>query len=188
MKAISTFFAALLFVGAGLAHTVLPDDAVPSVTPDVPFRLIDQHGDTFTDADLIGQPTAVFFGFTSCPDVCPMTLANLGAMLEALGPSATGLRVVMVTVDSENDTPAVMRDYLASFDPTYIGLTGHVDQAEAAANRFYVAHSRINGVISHSASIYLLDRSGQIRDAIFYTESTATALPKLRALLGKAAE
>ena len=173
---------AALLVSAAVAHTVLPSDTLSGVMPDAPFNLVDQHGQPFTEADLAGQPTAVFFGFTSCPDVCPMTLANLGALIEEAG--ATGLRVVMVTVDPANDTPEAMGEYLAGFDPAYIGLTGTPDQLNAAATRFYVTHSQVDGVISHSASIYLLDADGQIQDAIFYTEGHVTALPKLRALVG----
>lgn len=185
MKAFFTTLAALLWsAGAALSHTVLPGDTVPTVSQDAAFSLIDQNGRPFSEADLIGQPTAVFFGFASCPDVCPMTLANLGAMLDALGPVADDLRVVMITIDPENDTPDVMKTYLANFNPAYIGLTGSAGQTQAAAGRFYVSQSRTGDAISHSASVYLLDATGQIQDAIFNTESATSALSKLRALLG----
>lgn len=182
---VATLAAVFWSASAAVSHTVLPDETAPALLQEAPFSLIDQEGRPFSQADLVGQPTAVFFGFASCPDVCPMTLANFGAMLETVGPDAADLRVVMITIDPENDTPDVLKTYLAAFNPAYIGLTGSRDQMQAAAGRFYVSHALSGNAISHSASIYLLDASGQLQDAIFYTESETSAVAKLRALLGK---
>src|ERR1700741_968274 len=97
-----------------------------------PFKLTDQNGQTVTDQDLKGHPFLVFFGFTHCPDVCPTTLFEVSEIFRALGPDAKNLRAMFVTVDPERDTPAVMKDYLASFDPRIIGVTGDVDAITAA--------------------------------------------------------
>ena len=82
-----------------------------------PFKLVDQNGNPITDADLKGKPHLVFFGYTHCPDVCPTTLFDVSEVLRALGKDANGTGALFITVDPERDTPAVMKDYLSSFDP-----------------------------------------------------------------------
>ena len=89
-----------------------------------PFKLIDQNGKPITDADLKGRPYLVFFGYTHCPDVCPTTLFEISEVLRALGPDADQAGALFITVDPERDTPAVMKDYLSSFDPHLRGATG----------------------------------------------------------------
>jgi cytochrome oxidase Cu insertion factor (SCO1/SenC/PrrC family) len=86
--------------------------------------LIDTQGRPVTDASLLGKPTAIFFGFTYCPEVCPTTLAEMTAALADLGPVADQLNVVFVTVDPERDTPDQMRLYLSNFDHRIQGFTG----------------------------------------------------------------
>src|SRR5213593_3400948 len=92
-----------------------------------PFKLIDQNGQMVTDQDLKGRPFLVFFGFTHCPDVCPTTLFEVSEVLRRLGPDADKVNALFVTVDPERDTPAALKDYLASFDPHLRGLTGDAD-------------------------------------------------------------
>ena len=92
--------------------------------------------------DLRGDYVAVFFGYTSCPDVCPMTLARLATALRALGPDAQGMRVVMITVDPERDTPERLAQYTAAFGPEFIGLTGTPDEIASVAARFGIFYAR----------------------------------------------
>src|SRR5213592_3274565 len=92
-----------------------------------PFKLTDQNGQTISDQDLKGHPFLVFFGFTHCPDVCPTTLFEVSEVLRRLGPDADKVNALFVTVDPERDTPAALKDYLASFDPHLRGLTGDAD-------------------------------------------------------------
>ena len=79
-----------------------------------PFKLIDQSGNSITDADIKGRPYLVFFGYTHCPDVCPTTLFDVSEVLRALGKDADRAGALFVTVDPERDTPAVMKDYLSA--------------------------------------------------------------------------
>src|SRR5713101_4729873 len=89
-----------------------------------PFKLIDQNGQTVTDQDLKGRPFLVFFGYTHCPDVCPTTLFDVSEIFTRLGPDADRVGALFVTVDPKRDTPATLKDYMASFDPHVRGLTG----------------------------------------------------------------
>ncbi len=129
------------------------------------FELVDQNGRTIRDEDLRGKWQLVFFGFTSCPDICPTTLTNITAVLEELGPAADKLQALLITVDPERDTPAVLKDYLAPFDPRILGLTGTPEQVGAALRSFRVYASKrpLDGgdyTMDHSAFIYLMDLQG----------------------------
>ena len=131
-----------------------------------PFELTDQNGRTVTDKDFRGHPTLVFFGFTHCPDVCPTALFEMSEVLDKLGPDAAKLSALFITVDPERDTPAAMKDYLSSFNPRLVGLTG--DPA-AIANvikeyRVYAKKVPLDGgdyTMDHTALIYLMDKDGR---------------------------
>jgi len=131
-----------------------------------PFELTDQNGRTVTDKDFRGHPTLVFFGFTHCPDVCPTTLFEMSEVLDKLGPDAAKLSALFISVDPERDTPAAMKDYLSSFNPRLVGLTG--DPA-AIANvvkeyRVYVKKVPLDGgdyTMDHTALVYLMDKDGR---------------------------
>ena len=88
------------------------------------FELVDQRGATVTEADLQGHPSALFFGYTNCPDVCPTTLFEASVWMERLGADAAELEIFFVTVDPERDTPELLAEYLQAFDPRITGLTG----------------------------------------------------------------
>jgi protein SCO1/2 len=129
------------------------------------FELVDQTGQTVRDEDLRGKWQLVFFGFTSCPDICPTTLTNITAALEELGPAADKLQPLLITVDPERDTPAVLKNYLAPFDPRILALTGTPEQVGAALRSFRVYASKHpldggNYTMDHSAFIYLMDLQG----------------------------
>ncbi|MHB2266067.1 SCO family protein [Aliihoeflea sp. PC F10.4] len=81
-----------------------------------PFDMVDDSGKAVTEADLIGKPSAIFFGFTYCPDVCPTTLFELSALIDRLGPDADRMNFVMVTVDPQRDTPEILHEYVTVFD------------------------------------------------------------------------
>src|SRR6266481_3666436 len=116
LAGLGTLFAILLLVVRPETAAMAPSAAAIGG----PFRLIDQNGQAVTDRDFKGEPYLVFFGFTHCPDVCPTTLFEVSEIFRALGPDAKNLRAMFVTVDPERDTPAVLKDYLASFDPRII--------------------------------------------------------------------
>jgi len=132
-----------------------------------PFRLVDQTGAPADERLLRGKWSAVFFGYTYCPDVCPTTLANLGQAEVALGDRAGRFQVVFITVDPQRDTPAALRSYLASptFPKATIGLTGDAGQIAAVARAYHVYYQRVpqgdTYTMDHSAVVYLMDPKGR---------------------------
>lgn len=153
-----------------------------------PFRLVDTDGKPVTDASLRGKAIAMFFGFTHCPDVCPTTLAEAASWLETLGDEAKDLRFVFVSVDPERDTPDVLKNYIAAFDPRVTGLTGSREEVDAIikAYRVYARKVPLEGggyTMDHTAGIYLMNRDMKFVGIVNYQEETEKALAKLRALL-----
>ena len=131
-----------------------------------PFRLIDQNGNPITDADIKGRPFLVFFGYTHCPDVCPTTLFDVSEVMRALGKDADRAGALFVTVDPERDTPAVMKDYLSSFDPHLRRATGDRAAIDSAENAYRVYAKKVppdNGdyTMDHTALVYLMDKQGR---------------------------
>lgn len=133
------------------------------------FSLTDESGRPFHLADLAGQPTLVFFGFTHCPDVCPTTLARLAKVTKEA--AIPGLRVVLVSVDPTRDTPQVLEQYVHAFSPSFKGLTGTPAEIERITREFSVAVERVDlgggdYTVDHSAVISLLDDKAR-RVAVF---------------------
>ncbi len=130
------------------------------------FTLVDDTGRTYTQAQLQGTPTLVFFGFTHCPDVCPTTLYKL-AQLERAG-VVPHLKVVFVSVDPARDTPAALKQYVSAFGaPALIGVTGPERAIATVAAHFGVAYERVplpggDYTIDHSAVVFLLDRAARV--------------------------
>ncbi|CAN5598398.1 SCO family protein [soil metagenome] len=110
-----------------------------------------------------GETLLVFFGFTHCPDVCPLTMAYLAGLYQDLGEPGD-LQVVMITVDPARDSPEVMRDYVSGFHPDFAGLTGSAEAITQAASRFYIGHQRgADGMVIHTDVVLLVDRQGRMR-------------------------
>lgn len=154
-----------------------------------PFTMTDQAGRIVTDQDLRGKPTMMFFGFTSCPEICPTTLTDMAAWLDELGPAADGLQAVFVSVDPERDTVEQMASYLSLFDRRIVGLTGTAAQlGQMARNyRFYYRRVPLEGggyTMDHTASVYLLAPEGRLANTIDFHEDRRMVLAKLRRLLG----
>lgn len=132
-----------------------------------PFTLTDHTGRRVTEKDFAGKPMLVFFGFTHCPDICPSGLQVLAAALDQLGPKAEQLSAVFITLDPERDTPEVMREYVKSFGPHIMGLTGTADEAAAAAKAYRVYAKKTppdeagNYSVDHSSFMYLMDAKGE---------------------------
>jgi protein SCO1/2 len=131
-----------------------------------PFVLTDQDGKPITDQDLKGEPLLVFFGYTHCPDICPTTLFEISEVLRAMGPDADRVHALYITVDPERDTPAVMKDYLSSFDPHLRGATGDRKAIEAVEKAYRVFAQKVPGEngdysMDHTALVYLMDKQGR---------------------------
>jgi protein SCO1/2 len=132
-----------------------------------PFALTDQNGTRRTDADFRGRYVLVYFGYTECPDVCPTTLGVMAEALAKLGPRASRIVPVFVTIDPERDTPAVLKKYLAAFGPGFVGLTGSVVDVTRVAHeyRVYFAKQKLADggyALDHSSVIYLLGPDGKL--------------------------
>jgi protein SCO1/2 len=131
-----------------------------------PFELTDQNAQPITDKDLKGRPFLVFFGFTHCPDVCPTTLFEGSEILRTLGPDSDRIRALFITVDPERDTPAVLKDYLSSFDPHLVGVTGDPAAVAAVVKSYRVYAKKVpleggNYTMDHTAIVYLMDKEGR---------------------------
>ena len=153
-----------------------------------PFSLLDTTGKRVTDADLTGNPYAIFFGYTHCPDVCPTTLSDMTGWLKSLGPDADKLRLVFVTVDPARDTVAALAQYMKAFDPRILALTG--SEADIAkmltAYRVYAKKTDEKNAdygMDHTAAIYLMTATGDFRTVIGYDEKPDAALARLKDLI-----
>jgi protein SCO1/2 len=119
--------------------------------------------------DFQGKVVLLYFGYTTCPDVCPMTLGKYTRVKALLGDRATDVRVVMVTVDPQRDTPDRLREYLAGYGDDFLGLTGNEASIRELASGFgvyfatYSSESALGYLVEHSTSSFLLDREGRLR-------------------------
>jgi protein SCO1/2 len=133
------------------------------------FTLVDQNGRTFTLSVQRGHPLAIFFGYTHCPDECPLTLAHLAKAMHS--PSAPhDLRVVFITVDPQRDTPATLKRYIGFFDRNFVGLTGSLaklDPVYAAYGTPRQAARAVRGrddySVAHGTTIYFVSRDGSLK-------------------------
>lgn len=158
---VSVFLVVVIVSGRGPVPVAMTSSAIGGA-----FRLVDQNGRVVTDQDLKGHPFLVFFGFTHCPDVCPTTLFEVSEILGKLGPDAERVSALFVTIDPERDRPDQLKDYLSSFNPRLIGLTGDPDAiaAVAKAYRVYVKKVPLDGggyTMDHTALVYLMDKEGR---------------------------
>ncbi len=180
---------AVLGILVGLAgyHVLQPRSLQPTPPSAIggPFQLVDVNGRAFTDRNLRGRPTLMYFGFTYCPEICPTSLAHITQWLQALGPDADRLNVVFVTVDPQRDTPAQLRLYLSNFDRRIIGLTGSEAAVAATAQAFRIYYRRVplqGGAytMDHSTAVYLLDRQGRFVAPIRYGAASEEAVSAVR--------
>lgn len=138
------------------------------------FSLPDVDGKTRTMKDFAGKIVVVFFGFTQCPDVCPTTMAEVVAVKKALDKNKAGdgdkLQAVFITIDPERDTAAVLKSYMANFDPSFVGLRPASAEALAeTAKVFKIYYKKVEGktagsyTMDHTAASYVLDTKGRVR-------------------------
>jgi protein SCO1/2 len=119
-------------------------------------------------SDFQGRTVAIFFGYTSCPDVCPTTLLRLSSALERLGELRSRVQVVFVSVDPERDTPARASNYAESVDPGFVGLSGTPDQIADVAAKYGIYYEKVEGsqatgyLVDHSATVTVLNENGRV--------------------------
>lgn len=155
-----------------------------------PFSLTDNKGMRVTDADYRGRPMLIFFGFTSCPDVCPLTLQKLADALALAGPLPVEPRVLMISIDPARDTPEMLDSYVRSFRDDFIGLTGtqaEIDNVVAAyrayAKRVDMPDSAMVYTMDHSSFIYVMGADGAFITVISPDGDAAAMAQALKAAL-----
>ncbi len=153
-----------------------------------PFTLTDQNGNTVTEAALKDHPSALYFGYTFCPDVCPTTLADLTQWMGELGPDADKLKVYFITVDPARDTREAMASYMQAFDPHFIALTGTQAQIDKVTQEYRIYSRKVPGkngsyTMDHTATVFLLDSKAELVSTIDYQEKTDQAVAKLKRLI-----
>lgn len=174
------------------------DDGVPADTAAIggAFQLTDQNGKTVRDTDFKGRVMLVFFGFTHCPDICPITVATLSQLMELLGKDADKVAPVFITVDPARDTPQALKAYFANFDPRLVGLTGSDEQiqkatgaykayADTAAARKKAKASGGDYGVGHSTILYMMDKDGKYLRHFSYNAPVQELLDAVHAYLRK---
>ena len=183
---LSLLFAAAA-AGAGAPELKAGTFSPPRAAPD--FSLQGSDGQPLNLSRYRGKVVALGFGFTFCPSVCPTTLATLAQARRKLGSSAADVQVVYVTVDPERDNAARMKEYLAAFDPTFVGGTGTAERLAAVRKDYGVfAEKKGNGKdyqVAHSSFTYLIDRSGSLRALMPYGQGPDDYAHDLRILLNE---
>lgn len=149
----------------------------------------DASGATRSLNDYKGKVVVVFFGYTQCPDVCPTSMAQLAQTMTLLGDDASQVQVIMVSVDPQRDTPAVLGEYVKAFDPRFVGLTGTPEQLGATAKSFKAYYGKSKGAsgdqytMDHSSSFYLFDKKGESRVLVRGDASPEDIAKDIRQLL-----
>lgn len=151
------------------------------------FRLGDPDGRERTLADFRGKAVLLYFGFTQCPDVCPTALSRAAEVKRLLGPEGGRLQVIFVTIDPERDVAAVLRDYAAAFDPTFLGLSGDAQRTRDTADHFKVYYRKVptggSYTMDHSTLSYVFDPQGRLRVALRHEQNAQDYAHDLRILL-----
>lgn len=163
---------------------------VKPIAAAAPIELTDQDGRPFSLADLKGNVVVLYFGYTTCPDLCPTTLSDFTAVKAALGKQADAVRFGLVTVDPERDTPERLQHYLEFFDPAFIGLTGSAEQISTVEREYGVIAKRVDFpgtstgyLMDHTSVIYVIDSKGMMRVTFQYGADPNDIADDIRHLL-----
>ncbi|MBT3347702.1 MAG: SCO family protein [Thiotrichales bacterium] len=133
------------------------------------FMLQDHNRRFFTDKDMVGKFQLIYFGYTFCPDVCPTSLITISSALNSIGDLATEIRPYFITVDPSRDTPEVLKEYVAYFYPSMIGLTGTQEMTDRVATIYNIKYEKVEDpsrdadqyIIDHSSGVFLMSPEGQ---------------------------
>jgi len=135
----------------------------------IDFDLPDANGQRRRLADFKGKVMVVFFGFTHCPDVCPMTMIELAEVKKALGADGARVQGIFITVDPARDTPELLKAYVSNFDPSFVALRGTEEETRALAKHFKVFYAKVPGktegqyTMDHTAASFIFDAQGKVR-------------------------
>lgn len=153
------------------------------------YHLTSHTGQQVTDKTYIGKIQLVFFGFTSCPDVCPTALSTMASLLDRLGGDADKVQPIFITVDPERDTQERLAEYVGVFHPAIVGLTGTPTEISEAARGFGVFYKRVPGetegeyTMDHSASTFVLDAQGKFHSTLDSHETEEVMLAKMKRVI-----
>ncbi len=187
--AIAVFSAVACLLLLTAAYLWLLGGTTPPAAPAIggPFTLIRGDGRVVTDRDFRGRYLLIYFGYTSCPDICPTTLSAVADAMDILGPRADRLQPLFITIDPDHDTPPVMHTYVRAFSPRIIGLTGTLAEIHAVEQEYRVSgtvHETGSGTgsdaVAHTAVLFLVAPDGRYLAPIAPTETG----PELARLLG----
>jgi protein SCO1/2 len=158
----------------------------PDPQPAADFQLEAANGQSFHLSDQRGKVTLLYFGYTSCPDLCPTTLADASQVLKELGNDAERVRFLFVTVDPERDTPDVLAHYVAAFNPAIVGLTGTPDELASVRQAFGVLADKEapDALVTHTSRVFLVDPEGRLRLSYVYGTPPDDMVQDIRQLLG----
>ena len=157
------------------------------------FHLTDHNGRPRTMSDFKGRVVVLFFGYIHCPDICPNTLSELAAVMQRLGSDAVRVQVLFATLDPERDTPAVLAQFVPSFNPKFIGLYGTSSQIAETAKEYKLVYQKQPGkrkgsyTLDHSAGTYLYDTAGKLRLYASYGLGVEALTADIQAILRTAA-
>jgi protein SCO1 len=170
--------------GAGLSPAARAEDALPFGGS---FDLAAKGGRRVTDVSLRGKTLLVLFGFTHCPDICPTGLLTIAEAMKQLGPPAAKVRTIFITLDPERDTADVMADYVSSFDPGFIGLSGTEAEIAAVAKSYRVLRLKVRTgadpagyTIDHGTLTYVVNPQGKVVSLIPHGADAAKIVAVLR--------
>lgn len=158
----------------------------------VPFQLVAQNGQPITEKAFQQKPTALFFGFTHCPEVCPTTLFELNGWLHKVDPKGDKINAYFVTVDPERDPPALLKDYISNVTDRVVGISGDPSKVAEVIKGFRVYARKVpvdekqpdgEYTMDHTASVLLLNNGGRFSGTIAYGENPDTAIKKLENLI-----
>jgi protein SCO1/2 len=155
------------------------------------LKLTDQNGGQFQLSSLRGKVILLFFGYSSCPDVCPATLAKFKQVRASLGDQARETAFLFITVDPVRDTPAVLKTYLAKFDPSIVGLTGDRTQLTTVWKAYGVYQqdqapsASLVAMVDHSSYVYVIDRAGNMRETFTFDDPITGITGDVKHLLGE---
>ena len=154
------------------------------------FSLLDPDGNIRTLADFKGKVVVMFFGYTQCPDICPTTLTEMQQVMALMGPQSDKVQVLFVTVDPERDTAVILKQYVPSFDPRFLGLRPADEAAlEKVTKDFKIYYKKVPGsspgsyTIDHTAGSYAFDPEGRLRLYIKHAQGPETLAHDLKELL-----
>ena len=160
----------------------------PTAKLGMPFELINSNGNKITEKAFIGSPTALFFGFAHCPDVCPLTLHRISLLMEKLGKKQNKLNVYFITLDPERDTWKFLNEYLKSFNKRIVGITGESKKIKALAKSLGIHSKKVssegeNYLIDHTGLVILLDQNGNFSSTIDYKDDFESSLKTIKSIL-----